>query len=226
MSAYTLSELDRRLANIIRFGKVSEIDVDAFKVKVDIGTDEAAQVTEWLPWLTRRAGDDTTWDPPDVGEQVIIFSPGGELDQGIVGPSLFSDDKPPNGTDAKDRRVTFKDGSIIEFDRDSSALNLKLASAAVLTISIGGTAFATIKDGELNFGNTPTSKATKADVIMQNVNNLAAYLQALAAVFATMPPEAGMGAPSSFAIALNAVHSANSTKLTMTDAAASEVFVK
>jgi phage baseplate assembly protein V len=35
--------------------------------------------TAWLPWLALRAGADREWDPPTAGEQVILFSPSGQL---------------------------------------------------------------------------------------------------------------------------------------------------
>lgn len=142
MNEYALTELDRRLANMIRIGAVKEVDTDAARAKVEIGD----IVTEWLPWSVKRAGENKTWWAPDIGEQVIVFSPGGDLGQGVIGPSIFQDDFPPNGDDVNVHRTTFKDGSFIEYDREEHALNLTLNNDATLKITIGGMTIEVTKD--------------------------------------------------------------------------------
>jgi phage baseplate assembly protein V len=163
VSDYALNELDRRLANLVRVGKVKEIDTDEMRVKVQLGDDDNEHDTDWLPWATRRAGEDKTWDPPDVDEQVIVIAPGGELDQAFVWGALFSDDFPANGDDVKDRRVTFKDGSIIEFDRDASTLNMTLNEDAVFTLKIGSMEMKLTKDGAIIGSDNPSEFASRAD---------------------------------------------------------------
>ncbi|WP_295467111.1 phage baseplate assembly protein V [uncultured Pseudomonas sp.] len=43
----------------------------------------SALLTGQLPWLPLRTGKSREWDPPTVGEQVVIFSPSGQTAQGI-----------------------------------------------------------------------------------------------------------------------------------------------
>ena len=45
----------------------------------------------------QRAGADREWDPPTIGEQVVLLSPSGNLAQGVVLTGLFSDLIPANG---------------------------------------------------------------------------------------------------------------------------------
>lgn len=177
MSEYALTELDRRVANMIRIGKIKEVDIDNKVVTVDLGTEDGPEhVTDWLPWGARRAGSDRTWDPPDVGEQVVVIAPGGELDQAFVGHALFSDDFPANGSDAKDRRITFKDGSVIEFDRDASKLNVTLNDNAVFTLKIGSMEIKVTKDGaEIGKGG-PTKFATRDDRNQTEIKALRDYV--------------------------------------------------
>lgn len=73
--SFNIAELQRKLANIVRIGLVKEIDYEKAKVRVKIGE----FLTDWLPWITERAGKDTSWAPPDIDEQVVVLSPFGEL---------------------------------------------------------------------------------------------------------------------------------------------------
>lgn len=74
---FAFSEVVRKLANLIRVGKVAEIDGALVKVKV------GRVVTGWLP-IVSTAGDTTGWIPISKDEQVIVFAPYGELTQGFV----------------------------------------------------------------------------------------------------------------------------------------------
>ena len=80
-----LSDLLRLLQNLIRLGTIAE--VKGAKARVRLGP---TLTTEWLKWATRRAGSTRTWPAPTVGEQVIVFSPGGDLTRGIILPALYS----------------------------------------------------------------------------------------------------------------------------------------
>lgn len=131
---YAAGENDRRQANIMRMGTVSEVDAAGGLVKVDLGD----LVTDWVPWTTPRAGQDRVYTTPDVGEQVVMLTPG-EPSQGVVIGSLFQNTSPPNGGDGKERRITFKDGSLVEFDRDGSVLNVQVNAAGSIRLNIGGT---------------------------------------------------------------------------------------
>lgn len=68
-SNFAISELQRKLANIVRIGLVKEVDYEKARVKVQIGK----FLTDWLPWITSKAGKDRDWCPPDIDEQVVVF---------------------------------------------------------------------------------------------------------------------------------------------------------
>jgi phage baseplate assembly protein V len=65
------------VANLIRIGKIAE--VDSAQVKVQIGKVK----TNWLP-IVSMAGDTNVWVPITVGEQVAVVSPYGEMAQSFV----------------------------------------------------------------------------------------------------------------------------------------------
>lgn len=131
--SYSQGEADRRSANVLRFGTIAEIDHANATVKVDLGE----LTTDWIPWTTPRAGQDQVWSTPDVGEQVVVLS-AGEPSQGVVMGSIFQNSHPANGNAGKDRRITFKDGTVVEFDRDGSVLNLTMAAAGQFNVTISG----------------------------------------------------------------------------------------
>lgn len=132
--SYEETEFDRRLANIVRIGSVAAVDLasDPPSIQVDIGTDEEPHLTAWLPWMTRRAGRTRKWSPPDVNEQVVILSPGGELAQGVVVPgAIFSTLFPANGTAQDLERTTYPDGSVVEYDSATHHLTVTVGTGQV-----------------------------------------------------------------------------------------------
>lgn len=123
-----LTELARQLENLIRLGTVDAVQVDPPRVKVKSGT----IITTWLPWLTPRAGADREWNPPTIGEQVVLFSPSGNLAQGVALTGLFSDHIPANGAREGLHRSTYRDGAVIEYDSVAKHLRATLPGTAEL----------------------------------------------------------------------------------------------
>ena len=73
-------EIVRRLENVVRLGTVAEVRYET-PARCRIKTGDL--VTDWLPWTTARAGGDRSWWAPEVGEQVIVLSPGGNTGAGV-----------------------------------------------------------------------------------------------------------------------------------------------
>lgn len=116
-----LNQLNARIANLIRIGSVSDVDTAKARVRVDIGRVK----TNWLPWLTQRAGKTSTWSPLEVGEQVMVFSPSGELNQGVVIGGLWSKDNPAPSQSQAINCVKFADGSIISHDSEKNIISIQ-----------------------------------------------------------------------------------------------------
>jgi phage baseplate assembly protein gpV len=95
---FRLAELERRVRNIVRYGRVAEVDAAKGRVKVideELGGGEGKSITtDWLPWA-EIGGAFKTWTPPSVGQQVAVISPSGNLGQGLVLPNAFSEQFPP-----------------------------------------------------------------------------------------------------------------------------------
>lgn len=126
-----LQELARTLRNMIRTGVIVETDLDAGRCRVQTGGIQ----TDWLQWLTQRAGRSRTWWAPSVGEQVIILAVGGELDTAFVLPAIFSDDYPAPSASADALHIAFPDGAVIEYEPETSALTVSGIKTADITAS-------------------------------------------------------------------------------------------
>ncbi|CAM7595550.1 Baseplate assembly protein V [Phytobacter diazotrophicus] len=127
----TLNELARAIRNLVRTGVVVEIDLNAGRCRVQTG----GIITDWLQWLTQRAGRSRTWWAPSLGEQVLILAVGGELDTAFVLPGIFSDDHPAPSASADALHIAFPDGAVIEYEPKTSALMVSGIKTADVTAS-------------------------------------------------------------------------------------------
>ena len=118
---YSLAELSKLVNNLLRLGVISQVDTDNARVRVTTGDLE----TNWIPWLTQRAGENSEWNPPEVDEQVLLLSPCGDLAQAVALPSIYSDAKPAKSTSPTKFRQDFKNGDFIEHDTESGQLTIK-----------------------------------------------------------------------------------------------------
>ena len=126
-----INELARALRNMVRTGIVVETDLNARRCRVQTG----GIVTDWLQWLTQRAGRARTWWAPSIGEQVLILAVGGELDTAFVLPGIFSDSNPAPSASADAWHVTFPDGAVMEYEPKTSALTVSGIKTATVTAS-------------------------------------------------------------------------------------------
>ena len=121
-----IAELARLIENLVRLGTIAEVDVAKARVRVKSGD----ITTAWLPWMALRAGTSKEWDPPTEGEQVLLFSPSGQLTQGVALVGLFSEANPANGNVANLHRRTYPDGAVIEYDSAAKHLRATLPGTA------------------------------------------------------------------------------------------------
>ncbi|WP_462327990.1 phage baseplate assembly protein V [Desulfobaculum sp.] len=137
---FRVSDMERRLASLLQVGTVAEADYGAARVRVGLG----GAVSDWLPWLTLRAGGDRTWWAPEVGEQVMVLAPSGDTSQGVVLGSIFQSAHPaPAASPDVDRHV-YGDGAVVEYDRSAHRLRAVVPGDIVgeaaqdVTVQAGG----------------------------------------------------------------------------------------
>ncbi|CNK26433.1 phage baseplate assembly protein V [Yersinia enterocolitica] len=127
-----LSEILRLLRNLIRTGVVIDVDTDGALCRVQTGEIQ----TDWLNWLTRRAGCSRDWWAPSEGEQVLLLAVGGELDTAFVLPGIYCDDFPLPSSSPEAYHATFPDGAVIEYEPETGALVVTGIKTAEVVASV------------------------------------------------------------------------------------------
>ena len=126
---FPLSEINRRLANMLRIGTVDAVDYPNALARVRFGE----IVTDWLPWFAARAAGNREWSAVEVGEQVMVLSPSGDMAQGVILPSLYQAAAPAPGDSPDVLRWSFLDGAVVEYDRAAHRLTATTPGDAVVT---------------------------------------------------------------------------------------------
>lgn len=145
------TDLLRRLVNLLRYGRIHAADYPAARVRVVIGQEDEADnhiITDWIPWLTTRAGGDRTWWAPEVGEAVLLLSPGGELTNAVALPAIFSQASPAPADRETVQRTVYEDGTAVEYDRAAHHLTATVHPAGRVLTRIGGSSLE-LTDGRL-----------------------------------------------------------------------------
>ncbi|MEQ1712475.1 MAG: phage baseplate assembly protein V, partial [Hyphomicrobium sp.] len=88
-----IPEIERRLRNMVRYAKVTEVDPAKGLVKlVDEGGGEGQDLPiDWIPWA-EQGGGIKTWRPPTPGQRMVLFSPSGNLHDAIALNAAFSNE--------------------------------------------------------------------------------------------------------------------------------------
>lgn len=122
-------ELYRLLANLIMIGVVDQLDEDNERVRVAAD----GMLTDWIPWGERRAGPTKrTWEPPDVGEQVVVLSPYGDPAQAVVLCSINQDKFPAPANKKTIDRTVYSDGTTVEYDTATTTLTVDVGKGKVV----------------------------------------------------------------------------------------------
>ena len=170
-SGFHQVEMDRRLGNILKQGTVVQLDEINARVQVEVD-DELT--TDWLPWFSGKAGKTSEWSPPEIGEQVMILSPSGELAQGWVMRGTYKDDAPhPFGATKTQHITLFEDGSKTIYD---------LATKTMTVICVGDVVVQAA--GNINLtavGQINLTAGTQLNLAAANINIVAAVAIGLAA---------------------------------------------
>jgi phage baseplate assembly protein V len=115
---FVLSEMNRRLLQLIRVGVIKEVDFENAKAKVKIGKN----VTGWRPWVALSKA----WIPPVVGEQVVLLSPNGDFEQGIILPALYHTKSKAPSDNEHEMKIKLSENSYVCFDSDLEKLTVKV----------------------------------------------------------------------------------------------------
>lgn len=138
------NEILRRICNLIRKGSVCDVDLatDPPGVRVSIGelddADNAGLTTNWLPFLTIRAGTTQVWNPPTVGEPVMVFCAMGDLAQGVAWGGFFTKAAPPPSRSPNVHTTVYPDKAMLQYDHVEHKLLATLPDRSIIQIIAPG----------------------------------------------------------------------------------------
>lgn len=137
MSDRVLSDLQRRLANMVRRGVIHSVRYGQQPAcRVELGD----IITTWLPLCQGFSGANRSdSNPYAVGDAVTVLSEAGELNNGRVFPGWNTGGQPaPEGRDGE-HITRYGDGTEIRYDREAHALTIILADGGTYRIKGEGT---------------------------------------------------------------------------------------
>lgn len=163
---FALRELDRRLSNLARVGRVVSVSLESTVPKVRIGLGEL--VTGWLPFMSARAGNDRQWWPIEVDEQVLVISPSGDLTQGFVLGSFFHERFAPLTREHDKVRTDYADGAYTQYDKAEHRLDVHLPQGGSIYVQANGSLKLTATggvhiDGDLTINGQLTASGDVSD---------------------------------------------------------------
>jgi phage baseplate assembly protein V len=130
------------------FGAVKEFDAKKKRLRVEITLDGGSIISPWLFAAVEKSKGDKTESPFDLDEHVACIL-NESLDEGIVVAAYYSDDDSPGTASANKYRKEFKDGTVLEYDREKHELTAdvkgKVEIKASGTINIEATGKTTVK---------------------------------------------------------------------------------
>jgi phage baseplate assembly protein V len=131
MHGATVTELIRRLEQLLRYGTIAEVDLAAARCRVKSGE----LLSNWLPWFAQRAGETLHWSPPTVGEQCLLLSPGGDTAAAVAIVGLYSTSAAAPSSSASVHTTHYPDGAVLTYDHASHVLSAVLPFGSSFTVS-------------------------------------------------------------------------------------------
>lgn len=138
------NEFRRLIVNLVRKGSVLDVDLASNPptCRVSVGDPDDAHnpglVTNWIPFLTLRAGTTREWSPLTKGEKVVLLCPMGDPAQGVALAGLNSEDAPPPSSSPDKHMRVYPDRATIEYDHAQHALTATLPEGATVRVIAPG----------------------------------------------------------------------------------------
>jgi len=119
----------------IRHGIVSSINYENCTAQVTF-PDREDIVTRDLPILQNKTQDDQYYYMPDVGERVYVLMDPVAPSRGVILGSYYDDKRQPIDPDPNKTYISFKDGTVIEYDRADHELYISIPNGSGRSILV------------------------------------------------------------------------------------------
>tara|TARA_R110001583_G_scaffold25738_5_gene93000 strand:+ start:308 stop:949 length:642 start_codon:yes stop_codon:yes gene_type:complete len=165
-----ISDLQRRIANMINLGTVHS--VDGALCRVAIGGDEN-NLTPPIKWQAGRAASESNWSQADVGEQVLLLCPSGNIGNAVALLGFYSTANPAPSTDPNLTVKNMPDGAVFSYNHATQELLINLPEGATTEIITDG-GLHIVGDTEIDGNVTINGTTHSTDSITTDVDMAAA----------------------------------------------------
>lgn len=166
--AQQFADLKRQIENLVRVGNIAEVNHGATPPMVRVKLTDTA-TSDWRPYIEQRAGDTGTWNPPTVGECVLLISPGGLTEGGFVLTGVPTAGRPTPSADPNKTVTKYPDGAVIEYDHDAHALKVTLPEGATADIVVPDSITVKCKTADVTADDSATVHSKKVTVEAQQI---------------------------------------------------------
>ena len=107
--ASRVTELERRIAGVMRHGTVAEVDPARQRVRLDFGPAHGSDgqfLSPWVPYA-QFSGALRVHTPPSVGQQFTAMSPTGDFQQAVAVPLTHHDGNPSPSSAGDENVITY-----------------------------------------------------------------------------------------------------------------------
>jgi phage baseplate assembly protein gpV len=138
-----VTDLERRVAGVMRHGTVAEVDPGRQRIRLDFGPAHGAEgrfLSPWVPYA-QFSGELRVHTPPTVGQQFTVMSPTGDFQQAVAVPLTHHAGNPSPSTAGDENVVTYGNvrmtlaDDLVDVDVGGSLLRM---TSAEITLSTNG----------------------------------------------------------------------------------------
>jgi len=104
-----VTDLERRVAGVMRHGTVAEVDPGRQRIRLDFGPTHGGQgrfLSPWLPYA-QFSGALRVHTPPTIGQQFTVMSPAGDFQQAVAVPLTHHAANPSPSTAGDENVITY-----------------------------------------------------------------------------------------------------------------------
>ncbi|GAA5097338.1 phage baseplate assembly protein V [Wohlfahrtiimonas larvae] len=125
-----MSDLLRKLDNLIRVGTIAEVNLSSAPAMVRVEVDEGVK-SDWMPFSQAFIGQTMIWCAPKIGMSGLVVSEGGENRVNRFFP-CFNDSSNAPALGEDDFKIFLKNGDSIHHNSDSGILTINSASQVIV----------------------------------------------------------------------------------------------
>ena len=111
---------EQALEKLIQYATVEQLDCTGALVRVRAGDN----LTDWVRWFGTYSGAHIDWSAPSIGEQGMLLSPSGILNNGAFLRGLPSEQFQPPSHDEQAFVIRFKNGDTLVHDGTQLRFNI------------------------------------------------------------------------------------------------------